>query len=500
VTDGNLEDVCRIVIVGMMGSGKTTIGKLLAKATGWPRYDNDLLLDQLYGMTPRQILEARGERALREAEDAALAHGLQAAPPAIVDAAAGAITSEASRDLLSTPIVVWLRASPETLARRAAGAAHRPWLQGGEEWFRTTALDRHELYASVADVQVDTDDRSPAEVAGEILDRLREICPGLQEEGRMSGVTIGVLLWNMAPDWPTFERAARRVDELGYDHIWTWDHLHAIFGEPQQPVFDGWMSLAAWAKVTSRVRLGLLVGANTFRNPGLVAKMATTLDHLSDGRAILGLGGAWFRYEHTAHGIEFGQSPGERLKWLDESAAAIRAVLDGGSATSEPDAHYSFSDLRQEPLPSQSRLPIMIGGSGEKKTLRTVARYADMWNMSGTPEVVHHKMAVLDAHCEDVGRDPAAIERTVSCKLFIRDTEAAAQALVERTMAQNRTPMDKVKDDETFWIGTPVQIADRLLSYREVGVSTFIPEIAAPYDDETLERMIGEVKPLVDRG
>jgi alkanesulfonate monooxygenase SsuD/methylene tetrahydromethanopterin reductase-like flavin-dependent oxidoreductase (luciferase family) len=225
----------------------------------------------------------------------------------------------------------------------------------------------------------------------------------------------------MAPDWPTFERAAKRVDELGFEHVWTWDHLHAIFGEPQQPVFDGWISLAAWAKVTSRVRLGLMVGANTFRNPGLVAKMATTLDHASEGRAIVGLGAAWFEYEHTAHGFDFGRSPGERLAWLDEAAAAIRTVLDGGSATSEPGAHYAFRDLRQEPLPLQKRLPIMIGGSGERKTLRTVAKYADMWNMSGAPDKVRHKMEVLDQHCADVGRDPTTIERTISCKLFIRD-------------------------------------------------------------------------------
>ena len=316
----------------------------------------------------------------------------------------------------------------------------------------------------------------------------------------MTDLRVGALLWNMTPDWATYERAALRVDELGYDHVWTWDHLHAIFGEAQQPVFDGWMSLAAWAKVTSRVRLGLLVGANTFRNPGLVAKMATTLDHLSDGRAMLGLGGAWFRYEHTAHGIEFGRSPGERLAWLDESAAAIRAVLSGGSATSAPDAHYAFSDLRQEPLPVQARLPMMIGGSGERKTLRTVAKYADMWNMSGMPEAVAHKMAVLDQHCADVGRDPAEIERTISCKLFIRATEAEAHELLKRTMEQNRTPMANVDDDETFWVGSPEQIAERLLAYRQIGISTFIPEIPAPYDDETLDRMMGEVKPLVDRG
>src|SRR5687767_15526390 len=203
----------------------------------------------------------------------------------------------------------------------------------------------------------------------------------------MSEVKLGVLLWSQASEWPELEASARRVDQLGYDSLWTWDHLYAIFGDPYQPIFEGWMSLAAWAKVTSRVRLGLLVGANTFRNPGLVAKLAGTLDHLSDGRAILGIGGAWFELEHTAHGIEFGSGFGQRLDWLDEAVGAMRAVLDGKSATSEPGAHYAFNDLRHDPLPVQKRLPIMIGGSGEKKTLRTVAKYADMWNAMGTPEV-----------------------------------------------------------------------------------------------------------------
>ncbi|HEV3484480.1 MAG TPA: LLM class flavin-dependent oxidoreductase, partial [Vicinamibacterales bacterium] len=267
----------------------------------------------------------------------------------------------------------------------------------------------------------------------------------------MTGLRLGVLLWNMTPDWPTYERAARRVDELGYEHLWTWDHLHAIFGEPQQPVFDGWMALGAWAKSTSRVRLGLMVGANTFRNPGLVAKMATTLDHASGGRAILGIGAAWFEYEHRAHGIEFGRSPGERLAWLDESVAAMRHVLDGGSATSPETGHYHFQDLRQEPLPIQRPLPIMIGGSGERKTLRTVAKYADMWNMSGRPERVKHKIQVLEQHCADVGRAPAQIERTISCKLFLRDSEEEARRLVERTMEANQTPMSEIEDDSTFW-------------------------------------------------
>src|SRR5918994_1935461 len=161
-----------------------------------------------------------------------------------------------------------------------------------------------------------------------------------QEDPPLPDVKLGVLLWNQATTWPDYEEAALRVDRLGYNHLWAWDHLYAIFGDPYQPIFEGWLSLGALAKATSRVRIGLLVGANTFRNPGLVAKMATTLDHLSRGRAILGLGGAWFEHEHLAHGIEFGTGFGQRLDWMHEAVSAIRTVLDGGEATSPPDAHY----------------------------------------------------------------------------------------------------------------------------------------------------------------
>jgi alkanesulfonate monooxygenase SsuD/methylene tetrahydromethanopterin reductase-like flavin-dependent oxidoreductase (luciferase family) len=314
----------------------------------------------------------------------------------------------------------------------------------------------------------------------------------------LADVKLGVLLWNQATGWAEYEDAARRVDQLGYDHMWAWDHLYAIFGDPYQPIFEGWMTLAAWAKVTSRVRLGLLVGANTFRNPGLVAKLATTLDHISDGRAILGIGGAWFELEHVAHGIDFGTGFGQRLDWLDESVAAMRTVLDGGEVSSEPGAHYRFDKLTLLPRPVQARLPIMIGGSGERKTLRTVAKYADMWNAMGSVELLRHKDEVLRTHCDTVGRDPAAIERTVGCKPVIRNTEGEARRAWEAQMAHNRTPMADVADDDTFWVGTPQQVAEQMRARTELGFQTFIAEVPAPYDVETLERWIGEVKPMVE--
>jgi alkanesulfonate monooxygenase SsuD/methylene tetrahydromethanopterin reductase-like flavin-dependent oxidoreductase (luciferase family) len=142
----------------------------------------------------------------------------------------------------------------------------------------------------------------------------------------------------------------------------------------------------------------------------------------------------------------------------------------------------------------------MIGGSGERKTLRTVARYADMWNAMGEVDVMAHKVEVLRGHCADVGRDPAEIEFTLGVKVTIRDSQAEAERVWKAAMERNRTPMREVEDDVTFWNGSPEQLAERLAPYVELGFGTVISEQPAPYDVETLERFIGQVKPLVDRG
>ena len=316
----------------------------------------------------------------------------------------------------------------------------------------------------------------------------------------MPDTRYGILPFSQATSWPELLDVARRVDQLGYDHLWAWDHLYAIFGDPYQDFFEGYSLLAAWARETKRVRLGLLVGANTFRNPGIVAKTITTIDHISDGRAIAGIGGAWMEPEHTAHGIEFGSGFGQRLDWMDEAASAIRRLLDGETVTSEPGGRYAFNELRHLPPPVQKRLPIMIGGSGEKKTLRSVARYADMWNAMGTVDEMRHKIDVLKQHCSDVGRDPGEITFTLGIKATIRDSVAEADRVWRSHMEHNRTPMADVEDDVTFWNGTPEQLAERLAPYVEMGFETVISEHPAPYDIESIERLIGQVKPLVDRG
>ena len=316
----------------------------------------------------------------------------------------------------------------------------------------------------------------------------------------MNDLKLGILLWNQATDWPSYQAAVEKVDELGYDHLWAWDHLYAIFGDPLQPIFEGWASLSAAAMATKHLRLGLLVGANTFRNPGVVAKLATTLDHISGGRAILGLGGAWMEPEHTAYGIDFGSGFGQRLDWLEESVAGVHAMLDGKAVTSAPGGRYRFEAAEVHPRPLQAHLPIMIGGSGEKKTLRTVARHADLWNAMGDVDLLRHKVEVLRGHCDAEGRDIAEIDFTLGVKLTIRDSAAESERVWAAAMAHNKTPMSWVEDDVTFFNVTPEQAVERLAPYVELGFRTIISEQPAPYDTETLERFIGEVKPLLERG
>ena len=307
---------------------------------------------------------------------------------------------------------------------------------------------------------------------------------------------FGAQLWSQATDWPRFRDAALEAEAAGWDSLWTWDHLMAIQGPWRQPIFEGWLTLAAWAALTSRIRLGLMVGANTFRNPGLTAKLATTLDHISDGRAILGIGGAWFEREHDAFGIDFGAGFGERLDRLDEAVGLIRRLLDG-EAVDHVGPAYALHDAVVLPRPVQRRLPILVGGSGPKKTLRTVARLADAWNTAGTLEEVTARDAILREHCAAVGRDPASIERTVSFPIVIRDRAADAATAFDALLAHNGVEGGPAAMGIPVLLGPPDEIAAALLPYRRLGFETVIVRLPAPYDAETLAR-IGEVRTALD--
>jgi alkanesulfonate monooxygenase SsuD/methylene tetrahydromethanopterin reductase-like flavin-dependent oxidoreductase (luciferase family) len=307
-------------------------------------------------------------------------------------------------------------------------------------------------------------------------------------------IKLGANCWAQYTDWQSVRAAGIRADRLGYDSLWTWDHLYPIVGSHVGPIFEGWMVLAAWAEATERATVGLMVGANTFRNPALVAKLVTTLDHISAGRAVLGIGGAWFETEHRGLGLEFGGSPGERLRWLEEAVQIMRGMLDGTKPSGS--RYYRARDALNLPAPIQARLPILVGGGGEKRTLRIVARYADGCNLGGSIDNVKRKDEILRRHCEEAGRDESEIERTLGAgTCIIRDDPAEARRVSEAMFARN--------GNATPWkdqlVGTAEQVAERLRPFMQIGFRHAIFGFPAPYDAETMERLVTEVRPALGR-
>jgi alkanesulfonate monooxygenase SsuD/methylene tetrahydromethanopterin reductase-like flavin-dependent oxidoreductase (luciferase family) len=312
----------------------------------------------------------------------------------------------------------------------------------------------------------------------------------------MNEIKLGALCWNQYTDFPSLLEAGRRADRLGYDTLWTWDHLYPIVGSSHGPIHEGWLTLAAWAQATEHVHIGLMVGANTFREPTLTAKMATTLDHISGGRAILGIGAAWFEEEHQGFGLRFGDGFPERLRWLGEALPVMRGMLSGEAPTAAG-VRYHAQEVRNDPAPIQARLPLLIGGGGEQVTLKLVARYADANNVGGGIETVKRKEEILLRHCEAVGRDPAEIERTTGVgTVVIRDSEAEARKVFEATFEANGSA--RLWSDQP--IGTPEQVADKLAPYPAIGYRHLISGFPAPYDEESMTRFATEVRALLERG
>ncbi len=207
-------------------------------------------------------------------------------------------------------------------------------------------------------------------------------------------VRIGVQLHPQHAEYPQIRAAVARAERLGADVIFTWDHFFPLYGDPDGKHFECWSTLAAWAEQTSRAELGALVTCNGYRNPELLADMARTVDHISGGRLILGIGSGWFEKDYDAYGYDF-TTAGRRLDELRESLPRIESRL---------------ASLNPPPL---REIPVLIGGGGEKKTLRLVAEHADIWHTFVQGEQLRHKLAVLDDHCRAVGRDRADIEISV---------------------------------------------------------------------------------------
>ncbi|GIE95590.1 LLM class F420-dependent oxidoreductase [Paractinoplanes rishiriensis] len=210
-------------------------------------------------------------------------------------------------------------------------------------------------------------------------------------------IRIGVQIQPQHADYAAIRRAAAEAEDLGVDIVFNWDHFYPLSGEPDGKHFECWTMLGAWAEATSRVEIGALVSCNSYRNPELLADMARTVDHISEGRLILGIGSGWFQKDYDQYGYEFGTAGGR----LDDLASALPRIEQRWTALN--------------PAPTR-QIPVLIGGGGEKKTLRLVARHAQIWHSFADLETFPRKSQILADHCAAVGRDPSTIEKSVGVR------------------------------------------------------------------------------------
>jgi F420-dependent oxidoreductase-like protein len=302
-------------------------------------------------------------------------------------------------------------------------------------------------------------------------------------------ITLDLHITNFTyPDTPA-ERLFDHISEMavtaedsGFSSISVMDHLHQIppMGPPELWMLEGNMALAGLAARTKRASLGLLVGGVTYRNPALHAKMTTTLDVISGGRAIHGIGAAWFEAEHQAYDVRFPPLK-ERFEHLEDALRIARAMFTQEQPSVEG-THHHVTDVLNNPRPLRGDIPILIGGSGERKTLRLVAQYADGCNLFGDVERVRHLLGVLDQHCENVGRDPSEITRTRMASVIIAPTHEAAQRKLEEAAARG-VPRERLEASMT---GDPDSIAEAASAYADIGIQGLTITLPDAYDLETV--------------
>lgn len=260
--------------------------------------------------------------------------------------------------------------------------------------------------------------------------------------------------------WADTLQGCVHAEATGWDGIWYADHFMPNEDNVDQPIHEAWSILAGLAAAVPRVRIGPLVAGNTYRNPALTAKIATTIDHISGGRVVLGLGAGWQENEHEKYGFDFSTLKG-RLDRLDEAVEIITSLLTS-PRTDHDGEHYRIVDAPLDPKPVQERVPLLIGGGGKKRTLRTAARFADEWNYWGMPDDIAELCGVLDRHCEEVGRDPGEISRSAVALMFISENEESLAKLRDRDFGRATI------------VGTPEEVVDMVGRYRDVGVDELI--------------------------
>ena len=274
------------------------------------------------------------------------------------------------------------------------------------------------------------------------------------------------------------------VEQSNWDGIWLADHFMPNAEDTSAPMPEAWTTLAGLAASIPRIRLGTLVTGNTYRHPTVLAKMAATIDHISGGRLVLGLGSGWQENEHQKYGIPFHTVNG-RLKRLEEACQIIKSLFSEDNVTFKGQ-FYELDQAPLEPKPIQTPLPLLIGGGGEKVTLKITAQYADEWNVWGTVETLDQKMQILDQHCETVGRDPNEIKRTAVALLFLSDDKAFIKKMTSNAAMQTIA-------------GNVTELRDIIAAYQDIGVNELIvPDFTMGPDDnqqklDTLDDFIENV-------
>jgi F420-dependent oxidoreductase-like protein len=319
---------------------------------------------------------------------------------------------------------------------------------------------------------------------------------------------IGAIVPQQHTSWSDLLEIATLVDRSGFDSLWVIDHqLPAASASMAGSQFDAWTVLAGFAVATERVTLGTLVTCNNFRNPALLAKIVTTVDHMSNGRAALGIGAGWFEEEHRAFGWPFPPAR-ERLERLDEAVEVIRKVWTE-DRPSFSGRYYALDFAARDvaghagttgssdapavgPRPVQHPHPrLIIGGSGERRTLRTVARHADEWNVAGTPAFIAQRSEVLASHCADIGRDPATIARSAYAQVIIDDSRKRVEDLLERRAALTGTTVEAVRSQVIA--GSPDDIVEQLAAYAATGITHFMLQVGPPYRPAIIEKVARDV-------
>lgn len=285
-------------------------------------------------------------------------------------------------------------------------------------------------------------------------------------------VRFGVTLPQIKRTWAEAREAAIEFDRLGFHSVWVCDHLYGV-PMPSLPILEGWSELAAVAALTERVELGTLVTPPFFRNPAVLAKQVATIDQISNGRTIVGLGSGWFASEYEAYGAPF-PPVGERLQALEETCEVLKRLWTEEQATFAG-RHARVEQAYCEPKPVR-RPPILIGGGGERKLMRIAARHADIWNNLAVSQAqLGAKVEVLRRRCDEVKRDPASIEISQQCLVVIAADEGAARDALGKATRIYGGHMGGGLEEHGIW-GTPEQVIERIERHRRLGCTLFVME------------------------